>query len=201
MHSMTTLFLRALLAFTIAVGAPAALAGPLYRVSLDTATWAGTTGFLDLGLNSYGDTIDAVARVSNFSGDFLAEVRREGDVTGDAASGVTLGTRTGYNFFDQAVNFGGLFSFDVELDSGSGNFGTLFSVALINAAFDSYLGADLSLLTIDLVRAQAPLVTVYSPALIDVAEVPEPAEWLLLGTGLVLLCVNRRRLSGGAHMR
>lgn len=201
MHSMTTLFLRALLAFTIAVGAPAALAGPLYRVSLDTATWAGTTGFLDLGFNGNGDTMDAVARVSNFSGDFLAEVRREGDVTGDAASGVTLGTLTGYNFFDQAVNFGGLFSFDVEFDSGSGNFGTLFSVALFNAAFDAYLGADTDLLTIDLVRGEAPLVTVHAPALIDVAEVPEPREWLLLATGLVLLCANRRRLSGAAHMR
>lgn len=192
MMDFRTLFLRALLAFSIAVGAPAALAGPMYRVSVDTSAWAGSTGFLSLGFNGGGDTMDSVARATGFAGDFLAESRAEGDVRGDVNSGVTFGTTTGYNFFDQAVNFGGLFSFDVSIDSGSGLFGSLFSVALFNEAFDSYLGADGDLLTIDAIPGEPTTVTVFNGDLIEVAEVPEPGAWLLLALGLFLLGATRR---------
>lgn len=192
MHDLTSLFFRALLAFSIAVGAPAALAGPMYRVSVDTSAFAGTTGFLSLGFNGGGDTMDAVATATGFAGDFLAESRAEGDVRGDVASSVILGTTTGYNFFDQAVNFGGLFSFDVSIDGGSGLFGSLFSVALFNQAFDSYLGFDGDLLTIDVIPGEPTTVTVFNQDLIDVAEVPEPGAWMLLASGLFLLAATRR---------
>lgn len=195
MHTMTSLFLRALLAFSIAVGAPAALAGPLYRVSLDTSAFAGSTGFLSLGFNGGGDIGQAIARASNFSGNFLGAPAYTGDVSGDVAGGVILGTSEGQNFFDQAVNFGGLFSFDVSLDSGNDVFGSLFSVALFNAAFDAYMGADADLLTIDLVPGEAAAINVFAPTLAqvaEVAEVPEPGEWLLLATGLFLIVATRR---------
>jgi len=185
-------FLRALLAFSIAIGAPAALAGPMYRVSVDTSAWAGSTGFLSLGFNGGGDTQDAMARATGFSGDFLEEARREGDVRGDVGSSVILGNTTGYNFFDQAVAFGGLFSFDVGFDIGDGVFGTLFSVALFNQAFDTYLGFDGDLLTIDLIPGEPTTVTVFNPDLVEVAQVPEPGDWLLLATGLLLLAASRR---------
>jgi hypothetical protein len=199
MHNFYSLFLRALLAFSIAVGAPAALAGPLYRVSLDTSAFAGSTGFLDLGLNG-GDSLDAVARIGNFSGAFLSEVAYLGDASGDAAGGVILGNTEGENFFDQAVTFGGLFSFDVSFESGNDVFGSLFSVALFNGAMDAYLGADPYLLTIDLVSGQTGALTVFAPGLVQVAqvaEVPEPTEWLLLATGLLLIGATRRMQQRG----
>ena len=195
MNNFYSMFLRAVLAFSIAVGAPAALAGPLYRVSLDTSTFAGSTGFLDLGFNGGGDIGQAIARLSNFSGDFLSDPAYLGDVSGDVVGGVRMGNTSGENFFTQAVNFGGLFAFDVSFDSGNDVFGTLFSVALLNDAFDAYLGVDGSLLTIDLVPGTADDITVNAPGLaqvVAVAEVPEPGEWLLLATGLLLIGATRR---------
>jgi hypothetical protein len=44
MSNLVSLLFRVLLALSIAAGAPAALAGPLYRVSLDTSALAGTVG-------------------------------------------------------------------------------------------------------------------------------------------------------------
>lgn len=191
MFKLQSLFLRALLALSIAVGAPAALAGPIYRVSLDTAALAGGTGYLDLGFNGLSTPNPAFARASNFSGDFLDEVILAGDVSGSAASGVVLGNRTGFNFFDQAVRFGGLFSFDVSFEVEQELIGTLFSVALFDNAFN-YLGADADLLTIDVLAGAPAAIVVNAPDIATVAAVPEPHEWLLLATGLVLLAATRR---------
>lgn len=194
MHNFYSLFLRALLAFSIAVGAPAALAGPLYRVSLDTSAFAGSTGFLDLGFNG-GDSPDAIARIGNFSGAFLNEVAYLGSASGDVASGVILGNSQVENFFDQAVTFGGLFSFEVSFETNNDAYGTLFSVALFNEAMDAYLGGDIGLITINMEPGQADVLTVFAPGLaqvIQIAEVPEPGEWLLLATGLLLIGATRR---------
>ena len=200
MHNYYSLFLRAVLAFSIAVGAPAALAGPLYRVSLDTSSFAGSTGFLSLGFLGGGNVGQAVASVSNISGSFDGAPDYVGDVMGDVASGVTLGNSTDANFFDQAVTFGGLFSFDVSIDSGDDVFGSLFSVALWNAAFDAYLGADADLFTINVVPGSDDALNVFAPGLVQVtqvAEVPEPGEWLLLATGLLLIGATRRMQQRG----
>lgn len=195
MNNLYALFLRAMLAFSIAVGAPAALAGPLYRVSLDTSSFAGSTGFLDLGFNGGGDMGQSMARLSNFSGSFVGDATYAGDATGNIAAGATLGNSTGANFFTQAVTFGGLFSFDVAFDMGNEPLGTLFTVALLNDTFDAYLGADAELFTIDLITGMADAVSVNAPDLVQIAqiaEVPEPGEWLLLATGLLLIVATRR---------
>ena len=199
MQNLYSLFLRALLAFSIAVGAPAALAGPMYRVSVDTSAFAGSTGFLDLGFNG-GDSADAIARIGNFSGAFLSDVMYLGSASGDAAGGVILGNGEGQNFFDQAVTFGGLFSFDVSFETSNDVFGTRFSVALFNDLMDAYLGADGSLFTIDLEPGRADALVVNAPGLVQVAqiaEVPEPGEWLLLATGLLLIVATRRMQQRG----
>lgn len=195
MNNLYALIFRALLAFSIAVGAPAALAGPLYRVSLDTSSFAGSTGFLDLGFKGGGENGQSVAHVSNFNGDFVGGPAYLGDASGDVVGGAMLGNSMEENFFTQAVTFGGLFLFDVRFDMGDELFGTLFSVALLNDTFDAYLGADAELFTIDLVPGVADLITNYAPGLAEVAqiaEVPEPGEWLLLATGLLLIGATRR---------
>jgi hypothetical protein len=200
MNNLYALFLRAMLAFSIAVGAPAAMAGPLYRVSLDTSSFAGSTGFLDLGFNGGGDMGQSIARLSNFSGNFMGDATYAGDATGTVAAGATLGNGTGENFFTQAVTFGGLFSFDVAFELGNEPLRTLFTVALFNDAFDAYLGADAELLSIDVIAGKMDDVTVNAPGLAQVAqiaEVPEPGEWLLLATGLLLIVATRRMQQRG----
>lgn len=200
MNNLYALFLRAMLAFSIAVGAPAALAGPLYRVSLDTSSFAGSTGFLDLGFNGGGDMGQSIARLSNFSGNFVGDATYTGDATGTVAAGAALGNSTGENFFTQAVTFGGLFSFDVAFDLGNEPLRTLFTVALFNDAFDTYLGADAELFSIDVIAGKMDDVTVNAPGLVQVAqitEVPEPGEWLLLSTGLLLIVATRRMQQRG----
>lgn len=194
MFTMKNLFLRALLALSIAIGAPAALAGPIYRVSLDTSSLSGT-GFLDLGFNSLEDAGPARATVTNFSGDFLAHSAVLGDAGGSIADGVWLGNGEGANFFDQAVVFGGLFSFDVSFDLLPTQAGVTFAVALMNDALDAYLGADFNLVTIDLTPGLPVDLQVFAPGLADasaLAEVPEPAAWMLLAAGLFLIGMTRR---------
>lgn len=194
MFNMKNLLLRALLALSIAVGAPAALAGPMYRVAIDTSSLSGT-GFLDLGFLSLADAGSAQATVRNFSGDFLAHSEAIGDVSGNIIDGVRFGNGELDNLFDQAVNFGGLFSFDVSFDLLPTHSGVTFAVALMNDALDAYLGADVHLLTIDLASGLPVDLTVFAPALADateLAEVPEPAAWLLLAAGLLLIGMTRR---------
>ncbi|WP_020653530.1 NF038129 family PEP-CTERM protein [Massilia niastensis] len=191
MFNIQALFLRALLALAIASGAPAALAGPIYRVSVDTSAFAGSTGFLDLGLNGRGD-VAGFAHVDNFTGDFLAGSLTLGGASGDIVNGVKLRNTEEWNFFDQQVNFGGLFSFDVRIEVPEGEHGLLFSVALFNDAMDAYLGAADNLFTIDVAPGLPAVVEVVARDLVNHTEIPEPSDWLLLATGLLLIGSTRR---------
>ncbi|QYG01779.1 MULTISPECIES: NF038129 family PEP-CTERM protein [Massilia] len=191
MSNLVSLLFRVLLALSIAAGAPAALAGPLYRVSLDTSALAGTVGYLDLGLNGPLDAAPTVARLGNFSGAFLEGGMTSGDVSGDVVNGVVLRNGPEWNFFDQLVTFGGLFSFDVEFDLGEGANGSLFSVAFVDDALN-YLGAAGNVLEMNLVAGQSVELQLVDAAFASVAEVPEPAAWLLVASGLLLLAATRR---------
>lgn len=191
MSNLVSLLFRVLLVLSIAAGAPAALAGPLYRVSLDTSALAGTVGYLDLGLNGPLDAAPTVARLGNFSGAFLEGGMTSGDVGGDVVNGVVLRNGPEWNFFDQLVTFGGLFSFDVEFDLGEGANGSLFSVAFVDDALN-YLGAAGNVLEMNLVAGQSVELQLVDAAFASVAEVPEPAAWLLVASGLVLLAATGR---------
>lgn len=193
MSNFASLLFRALLALSIAIGAPAALAGPIYRVSLDTSALAGTVGYLDLGLNGPLDAAPAVASLNNFSGAFLdgGILAPSGDASGDVVNGVVLRNGPDWNFFDQLVTFGGLFSFDVEFDLGEGANGSLFSVAFIDDAYN-YLGAVGNVLEMNLVAGQGVELQLVDGAFASVAEVPEPGAWLLLASGLFLLVTTHR---------
>lgn len=193
MSNLVSLLFRVLLALSIAAGAPAALAGPLYRVSLDTSALAGTVGYLDLGLNGPLDAAPTVARLGNFSGVFLegGALPPSGDASGDVVNGIVLRNGPEWNFFDQLVTFGGLFSFDVEFELGEGANGSLFSVAFVDDALN-YLGAAGNVLEMNLVAGQGAELQLVDAAFAGVAEVPEPGAWLLVASGLFLLAATRR---------
>lgn len=197
MSHLASLLFRALLALSIAIGAPAALAGPMYRVSLDTSALAGTVGYLDLGLNGPLDAAPTLARVSNFSGAFLdgGVLAPSGDASGDVVNGVVLRNGPDLNFFDQLVAFGGLFSFDVSFELGGGDHGTLFSVGFIDEAYN-YLGALGNVIELNLVAGQPAELQLVEGEFASVAEVPEPGAWLLLASGLFLLATTRRMRQG-----
>jgi len=194
MFKLTAFFSRALLVLTLVVGGAPALAGPLYHVSVDTAVFAGSSGFLDLSFLGLGTAAPATATLSNFAGNFGSSAELAGDVRGDVGSRIVIGNRDGFNDFLQTVTFGGLFSFDLRFDTKGKGDGTTFGLALINEDFSGYLGADGNIAQIALLPA-APdaLFAVEGLAKIsEVAQVPEPALWLLLATGLVLIGATRR---------
>jgi len=193
MSNFTSLLFRALLALSIAVGAPAALAGPMYRVSLDTSALAGTVGYLDLGLNGPLETTPTLARLSNFSGAFLdgGMLAPSGDASGDVVNGIVLRNGPDFNFFDQLVTFGGLFSFDVSVEFGDGGNGTLFSVAFVDSALN-YLGAAGNVIELNLVAGQPGELQLVDGEFASVAQVPEPGAWQLMAGGLFLLVTTHR---------
>lgn len=193
MSNLVSLLFRALLALSIALGAPAALAGPMFRVSLDTSALAGTVGYLDLGLNGPLAADPTVARVSNFSGAFLdgGVLPPSGDVSGDIVDGVVLRNGPDQNFFDQLVQFGGLLSFDVSFELGGGDNGTVFSVAFIDDALN-YLGAVGNVIELNLVAGQPAELQLVDEAFASATQVPEPGAWLLLASGLFLLATTKR---------
>jgi len=196
MFNIKTLFLRALLALSIAIGAPAAIAGPIYNVSLDTRSLAGTTGLLDLVFLGQETPNPTFARLSNFSGDFFGDAILEGDAAGDVVNGAVLGNRDGFNAFDQAVRFGGLISFDVSFETEYELIGTTLSVALLDMDYN-YLGAEAFLATIDVMANTPATIAILAPNLVSVAEVPEPSDWLLVVSGLLLIGFTRRMQARG----
>ncbi|HEX9174226.1 MAG TPA: NF038129 family PEP-CTERM protein [Telluria sp.] len=196
MFNLKALFTRALLALTLACGAGAALAGPTYHVTLNTAEFDGTVGYLDLLFLAEGSAAPATATFSNFVGNFGAAAVLEGDASGSVGTGVILGNTTGFNDFLQAVNFGGLFSFDVRFDADAGVDGSTLSIALFNEAFDSYLGAAGNLAEFALLPGAADDVRNLAGDIVTIsvaADVPEPDAWMLMALGLLLLAYTLRR--------
>ncbi|MEH6437231.1 NF038129 family PEP-CTERM protein [Massilia sp. DD77] len=192
MFNMKALFLRAMLALSMALGASGAIAGPTYHVTLDTSAWKGTTGYLDLGYNGPGDAGPAVARVSNFVGNFFGDAILFDGAAGDVDTGVTITNLGGFNFFDKAIVFDDVLSFEVMLDELAADNGMLFSVALFNADFSAYLGGEGNLLEISLIPGVPDAVFVAPGAPLDVTAVPEPGDWALVLTGLLLIGFTRR---------
>jgi len=190
MFNMKALFLRAMLALSIALGAPVAMAGPIYHVSVDTSSLSGA-GFLSLSMSGFDDSGTPKAFASNFSGNFGADAFPQGDVSGNIIDGVHLGIAEVANYLDQAVTFGGLFSFDVRFDGVLGDAASTFGVALLGEDF-MYVGGFGNLVDISLIPDGTINVDLLAPGLVSVAEVPEPGEWMLLATGLLLIGMTRR---------
>ena len=200
MTNMTSLFSRLVLALTLATGAGAAIAVPArYHVDVDTRTLSGD-GYLNLTLASFSA---ATALTSNFTGNASGASILTGAVSGDLSTSAAFDT-SDLNYLDQLVHFGGKFGFDVLLDfdsigAGMGTESADFLVSLTNTDFSAYIGVDGPLATITFTPGVGSSFVTGNPfatvTAIDPAAVPEPGQWLLMATGLLLLGAMVRRRS------
>lgn len=198
MFTIKHLFSRALLALALMSSAGATIAAPIaYRVSIDTSSLSGE-GLLDFSFIGGGTYQTANAVLSNFSGSFGHVFDAFGAVTGDATSAITFGNLPGDNYLTQVVDFGGLFGFDIVVDAAPADVGTLFGVNLYLPEFADFALGEGTLVGIELnpdgsatPDARTPYATVTS---IDIAEVPEPGQWLLMAIGLCAMCSTMRHV-------
>ena len=186
MTNLTTLFARALLALALLAGASAAIASPFDHVALDTAGTSGD-GYLQIDFLPFGTSDVLTATISGLDGAFtgtpdLVNVTQAGDT-------VTLKSDAFAEFF-QSIELGGKFGFDVTFggvpsDGGS----TGLSVSLLDAVgnYLSFQAAQISL------AAGVPPAVALDPAFATVNPVPEPADWMLVAAGLILLTWTQRR--------
>lgn len=192
MATLKSLLTSSLLALTMACGA--ALATPItYHVDLSTKSFAESSGYLELSLAGPGTGVPASAFISKLTG-----VGSDTVLLGDAsAAGKDFMLRAPDAALWQAVTFGGLLGFDLTLDLGDeGNDGSRFAVAFVNQDQTAYLTG--SVVQIDLFAGAAPQIQGSDIAHITEGaggntDVPEPADWALVMTGLGLVGLMQRR--------
>jgi hypothetical protein len=193
----------------LALGACASLASAAaLHVELDTSG-LGSDGWLDLQFNAgNAGTALAFADLSHFVG-FNGAIAAEtaGSVSGDLASGFRIGNDGGWNDLFHAIHLGGKVGFDVtfsgDADPALSKLQTAFSVALYgNHDGTVVLGAPVagdSLLILNWTPAAVPGAAgsigglAYDAGVASVSAVPEPSAWLMLGAGLAVVGVMRRR--------
>jgi hypothetical protein len=188
MFSFKNLFSHALLALALVSGS--VFAGPSYHVSVATNSFSGS-GELEFSFNGASSTDLSTALLSNFSGKF-GDVTYSESVSGGIDSLVTMSSPQ--SFLVHAVDFGGVFSFDVAFEGTDvGTDGTGFAVSL-------YQGGDYlvwNAVQIMMLPGEEPTISAGDIALVTPAtpagEVPEPSTLLSLFTGFGLLGFTLRR--------
>jgi hypothetical protein len=198
---------HAVLALGLAAASLTASAGvlPTYHISIaDTA--AADVAYIDFTFYSFNGAAPVTASLSHFTGAPLAE--------GEAAGQVTM-TQGGFDFgngdltTDLFSGVGGPFAFDLNFSEGFLGVNTpfasnsTFSIGLYdsNAEIigdaDGALNFTLSKTGVTFVKNSSLLSLTLVPA---AAAVPEPAEWMLMLTGLVFV-VGMTRRNGRAPAR
>lgn len=198
MTSITSLFSRVVLALTLATGTGAAMAAPVsYHVTVDTSAFTGD-GYLDLsfgGIDTQAGAATAV--VSNVTGAVTSVTDVIGVVNGDL-TGTASFNNAAYGDLAQLVAFGGMFGFDILFDFANTGTGSSFAISLYDTAFANLLATDFAA-QIFVTPGAGTTFTTFGPFVTvianDAAAVPEPGQWMLMLTGLLLLAAMVRRRS------
>lgn len=173
---------------------------PTYRISVADTT---NIGYIDFFFANNNKAPAVTASLSHFTGTPLLE----GDLTGPVTA-----TANGFDFANNFaylyVGVGGPFTFDLNfsegfLGVGSASNGSDFSIGLYDLN-EAYIGDEDSALNFSLTKAGVAY-TKYSSLLSltvlpAAAAVPEPADWLLMLTGLGFV-VGMTRMNGRAKVR
>jgi len=184
MMNLNTFFSRALLALSLLAGA--ASASPLYHVALDTNGTSGD-GYMQIDFLGFGTSDVLTATISGLDGAFTGTPFLDNVVQ---SGGSYAFSNDAFSEFFQSITLGGKFGFDVTFGGAPTDGGSVgLSVSLMNGlgGYLSFQAAQISL-----VAGEAPMVAV-DPAFAAVNPVPEPADWAIVATGLVLLGAMRRR--------
>jgi hypothetical protein len=192
MLNLKKILSRSLLA--MALGACGSVfAAPVYHVTIDTSTLGNSNAVLDLELGALtGSAAPVTATLNHFMGAYGAS-DFSGGANGSIGSSVRLVNDAGYSGLLQSIMLGGLFSFDLSFDVGTGGLdGSSFTAMLYNADLTATLGMDTPLVEIDLMPGQADIVSPVN-AFAGVTAVPEPSTLLSMVTGLGLLGFGLRR--------
>jgi MYXO-CTERM domain-containing protein len=206
--TIAALLRRVALALTLAAGSGLAIAGTIH-VTVDTASFGASSGYLDMQLSASGGVPLATALVSNMVGFDPSAYIDSWGVT-PSGGGYLFRNDTSNDLF-HAVAFGGVLSFDLTF-AGVADPRTSYVSHLIVSAFDeafSPLGnydpvrgslADFSWTPALTAGAEGRIgVSLSDPAAVTavpepaVTMVPEPDGWMLAAAGLAALALSSRR--------
>lgn len=173
---------RLLLAVSLAAGMAPAGAGPIYQVAIDTSSLGTGSAYLGLTFLGLAGAGEATAKVTNIAGAFSGPAAFTGSVTGGVPGPLTFSNVNGGGDWYQAIELGGVFSFDLSFLVGSGDTGATFGWALFNDT--QYLGADGDLGNIFLQPGapadQQVTFAVANSLLSSVTVIPEPSTLALM---------------------
>jgi hypothetical protein len=191
---------HAVLALALAGSSLAAMAAPIsFHVDVNTTAQSGN-GYLDLQFGALTSAPATTVTFSNFSAAVGAVDYLEGDVVINADGSFTLanlpglGSLLSFNaLFGGALGFDLAFSDDYSTEMGSD--GSTLTIGLLDAGF-APIGAADGIARFELlpgVGVQTSVVGDFAVIGPVATAVPEPADWLLMATGLVLLGLTLRR--------
>jgi hypothetical protein len=177
---------------------------PTYHIGVaDTAT--SDIASIDVLFSSINGAAPVTAYLSHFIGTPLVELDRQGAVS-ETAGVFSIGNAGSYN--DLYLEVDGPFAFDLNFsegflgfDNASENNG-FFSIVLYDS-FGDVIGDPTCALQSSLTNTGVFVTstsTLLSLTEVTAAAVPEPADWVLLLTGLVFV-VYMTRLNGRANAR